>query len=412
MRVWAWRRRPCDWPGGSKASWSAVQARSNFGESDTKAPEIRPSASDAGVGLRRGGGDNRGEVKRPTFLEERRMIIVMEQGATRSQVDYVVSLIHEMGLREHIIVGAERTVVGVIGDDRQKDKDKLENVPGVEKVIPVLAPYKMASREVKKERTIVPLGGRLGGSAGGKKLALIAGPCSVEDRSRLLEIAHAVKEAGATGLRGGAFKPRTSPYAFQGLGEKGLEILAEAREQTGLAVVTEVMSIDQVQLVARYADVLQVGARNMQNYNLLLAVGEQSKPVLLKRGLSASREEFLLAAEYVISRGNGHVILCERGIRTFETYCRNTLPLAVVPEAHRISHLPIIVDPSQGTGHAHLVPDMCRAAVACGADGLLIECHADPAHALTDGAQSITPGVLQSLTGSLRRIAAAVDRVI
>lgn len=338
------------------------------------------------------------------------MIVVMEMGAKKEQVDHVVALIREMGLREHIIVGTERTVVAALGDDRAKDKDKLENAGGVERVMPVLAPYKMASREMKKERTVVPLGGTLGGSVGGKTVALIAGPCSVEDRGQLLEIAHQVKEAGATGLRGGAFKPRTSPYAFQGLGEKGLEILAEAREQTGLAVVTEVMSIEQVPLVAKYADVFQVGARNMQNYNLLWAVGEQRKPVLLKRGLSATLEEFLLAAEYIMSRGNSQVMLCERGIRTFETYCRNTLPLAIVPEVHRISHLPIVVDPSQGTGHAHLVGDMCRAAVACGADGLIIECHGDPEHALTDGAQSITPAGFQALAQSLQRVARAIDR--
>ena len=340
------------------------------------------------------------------------MIIVMEMGATESQVNHVVGLLREMGLREHIIVGTERTVVAALGDDRAKDKDKLENAPGVEKVMPVLAPYKMASREVKKERTVVALGGSLGGSVGGKKVALIAGPCSVEDRTQLLEIAHAVKEAGATGLRGGAFKPRTSPYAFQGLGEKGLQILAEAREKTGLAVVTEVMSIEQVPLVCQYADVLQVGARNMQNYNLLWAVGEQKKPVLLKRGLSATLEEFLLAAEYIMSRGNSNVMLCERGIRTFENYCRNTLPLAIVPEVHRISHLPIVVDPSQGTGHAHLVPDMCKAAVACGADGLIVEVHSDPEHALTDGAQSVTPQSLKATMASLKRIAAAIDRDI
>ncbi len=340
------------------------------------------------------------------------MIVVMQQGADKSRVDHVVSLIREMGLREHVIVGTERTVVACIGDERKMDVERVENVSGVEKVMPVLAPYKLASREVKKERSVVALGGTLGASAGGKKIAMIAGPCSVEDRVKLLEVAHAVKEAGATALRGGAFKPRTSPYAFQGMGEKGLEILAEAREQTGLAVVTEVMSIEQVPLVAKYADVFQVGARNMQNYNLLWAVGEQKKTVLLKRGLSATLEEFMLAAEYVMSRGNSNVILCERGIRTFESYCRNTLPLAIVPEVHRISHLPIVVDPSQGTGHAHLVPDMCRAAVACGADGLIIECHSDPEHALTDGAQSITPQVLKSLMVSLKKIAAAVDREI
>jgi 3-deoxy-7-phosphoheptulonate synthase len=311
-----------------------------------------------------------------------------------------------------VIKGTERTVVAAVGDDRAKNKENLENVPGVEKVMPVLAPYKMASKEVKKERTVVALGGTLGASVGGKKVCVIAGPCSVESREQLLRCAEEVKEAGATALRGGAFKPRTSPYAFQGLGEKGLEILAEAREKTGLAVVTEVMAVDQVELVCRYADVLQVGARNMQNYNLLWKVGEQKKPVLLKRGLSASLEEFLLAAEYIMSRGNPNVILCERGIRTFESYCRNTLPLAIVPEVHRISHLPIVIDPSQGTGHAHLVPDMCKAAVAAGADGLIIEAHDDPEHALTDGAQSVTPKTLKDTMAVLRRIAAAVEREV
>ena len=338
------------------------------------------------------------------------MIIVMELGSTSEQVEHVTRLLREMGMREHVIVGTERTVVAALGDERKLDVGRMENVPGVEKVMPVLAPYKMASREVQRERSVIPLGGTLGGSVGGKKVGVIAGPCSVEDRTQLLELAQAVKEAGAVGLRGGAFKPRTSPYAFQGLGEKGLEILAEAREKTGLAVVTEVMSIDQVGLVGKYADVFQIGARNMQNYNLLWAVGEQRKPVLLKRGLSATLEEFLLAAEYIMSRGNNQVILCERGIRTFENYCRNTLPLAIVPEVHRVSHLPIVVDPSQGTGHAHLVPDMCRAAVAAGADGLIIECHSDPEHALTDGAQSITPATLKSTMATLARIAEAIDR--
>ncbi len=279
--------------------------------------------------------------------------------------------------------------------------------------MPVLARYKMDSREVKKDRTVVPLGGTLGAAVGGKRVCIIAGPCSVESREQLLTCAKEVKEAGATALRGGAFKPRTSPYEFQGMGEEGLKILAEAREKTGLAVVTEVMAVDQVALVCKYADVLQVGARNMQNYNLLWAVGEQkTKPVLLKRGLSASLEEFLLAAEYVMSKGNRNVVLCERGIRTFETYCRNTLPLAIVPEVHRISHLPIVIDPSQGTGHAHLFPDMCKAAIAAGADSLIIEAHDDPEHALTDGGQSITPKTLKETMKVLKRIAEAVDRQI
>src|SRR5271167_2062588 len=270
----------------------------------------------------------------------------------------------------------------------------------------------MASREVKKERSQVPLGGKLGGVAGGKKVGVIAGPCSVESRTQLLETAHAVKESGATGLRGGAFKPRTSPYAFQGLAEKGLELLAEARQATGLAVVTEVMAVEQVELVARYADVFQVGARNMQNFNLLNAVGEQSKPVLLKRGLSATLEEFLLAAEYILAKGNGNVMLCERGIRTYEDYVRNTLALAAVPALQRASHLPVVVDPSQGTGKSYLVDSMCRAAIAAGADGLIIEVHNDPEHAMTDGAQSITPQQFRDMMIAIRRIAVAVDREV
>jgi len=340
------------------------------------------------------------------------MIVVMEQNATPAQIAHVSKAIREFGLKEHVIVGTERTVIAALGDDRAKNKENLEVLPGVEKVMPVLAKYKMASKEMKKDRTVVNLGGTLGASAGGKKIALIAGPCSVESREQLLHCAQAVKEAGATALRGGAFKPRTSPYDFQGLGEEGLKILAEARDKTGLAVVTEVMAVDQVELVCKYADVLQVGARNMQNYNLLMAVGKTRTPVLLKRGLSATLEEFMLAAEYIIANGNPNVILCERGIRTFETYCRNTLPLAIVPEVHRISHLPIVIDPSQGTGHAHLVPDMCKAAIAAGADGLIIEAHDDPEHALTDGAQSITPKTLKDIMPTLRKIAAAVDREI
>src|SRR3954451_5575226 len=338
------------------------------------------------------------------------MVIVMKPGSTAQQIEHVVNLVREMGLKDHVIVGTERTVVAVIGDDRAKDRSRFETVEGVDKVVPILAPYKMASLEMKKERTVVTLG--KAGSIGGTKIGVIAGPCSVEDRVHLLEIAHAVKEAGAIGLRGGAFKPRTSPYAFQGLAEEGLKYLAEAREQTGLAVVTEVMAVDQVKLVHDYADVLQVGARNMQNFNLLNAVGEQPKPVLLKRGLSATLEEFLLAAEYIMSRGNPHVMLCERGIRTYEDYCRNTLALAAVPALHRMSHLPVVVDPSQGTGKNHLVDAMCRASVAAGADGLIIEVHNDPEHALTDGAQSITPEQFAAMMKSIKRIAAAVDREV
>lgn len=340
------------------------------------------------------------------------MIVVMNEGASRQEVDRVVRLVREMHLKDHVIVGTERTVVAVIGDDRFKDRSALESCPGVDRVLPILAPYKIASKQSHPEPTIITIPGPLKPTVGGKKLCLMAGPCSVEDRGKLMEVAHAVREAGATCLRGGAFKPRTSPYQYQGLGEKGLEILAEAREATGLSVVTEVMSIDQVELVARYADMLQIGTRNMHNFNLLLACGKVNKPVLLKRGWSATLDEFLLAAEYIIQAGNPNVVLCERGIRTHETYVRNTLALAVVPAVKRESHLPIIVDPSHGTGHAYMVPSMSRAAVAAGADGLMIECHADPEHALTDGAQSITPQVFAQITKELRGIAAAVGREI
>lgn len=338
------------------------------------------------------------------------MIVIMKPGSTQKNLEHVIQLVREMGLKEHVIVGEERTVVACVGNDRFKDRTVMESAEGVDRVVPILAPYKMASSEVKKDRTIVPMGDRATARIGGKRVGVIAGPCSVESRGQLLEIAHAVKEAGAVGLRGGAFKPRTNPYSFQGLAEKGLELLAEAREATGLAVVTEVMSIDQVELVGRYADVLQIGARNMQNFNLLSVVGQQSKPVLLKRGMSATLEEFLLAAEYIMSRGNSQVMLCERGIRTYEEYVRNTLALAAVPELQKLSHLPVIVDPSQGTGKNHLVEPMCRAAIAAGADGLIVEVHQDPAHAMTDGAQSITPQQFDEMMKAIRRIALAVDR--
>ncbi len=340
------------------------------------------------------------------------MIVVMQAGAKKEDVDHIVKLVREMNLKDHVIVGTERTVVACVGDDRNKDRGALENCPGVDRVVPILAPYKIASKQAHPEPSVIPLGGKLGLSAGGKKLAVLAGPCSVEDRKMVLELAHMMKEHGATGLRGGAFKPRTNPYQFQGMGEKGLEILAEAREQTGLAVVTEVMSIDQVELVCKYADVLQVGTRNMHNFNLLMACGKASKPVLLKRGWSATLNEFLLAAEYIISGGNPNVALCERGIRTSEDYVRNTLPLAIIPAVKRESHLPIIIDPSQGTGHAYMVPAMCRASVAAGADGLIIEVHHDPEHAMTDGAQSITPEMFAQTMKECRQVAAAVGREI
>jgi len=337
------------------------------------------------------------------------MIIVMKSGATKEDVRHVIGLVHDYGLKEHVIYGTDRTVVACLGDKRMLDKSAIENAAMVERIVPILAPYKMASLEVRKEKTLIEIGPNKF-PIGGRKVGVIAGPCAVEGRDQLLETARAVKDVGCIGLRGGAYKPRTSPYSFQGLGEEGLKILAEAREETGLAVVTEVTGLEQLDAVARYADVLQIGARNMQHYPLLEAVGKTNKPVLLKRGMSARLNEFLLAAEYIINAGNSQVILCERGIRTFERYVRNTLPLAVVAELNDKTHLPVIVDPSHATGHAHLVPAVCAAAVAAGADGLLIECHPDPEHAASDGAQSLTPEVLRQLMDRLRRIAKAIDR--
>ena len=337
------------------------------------------------------------------------MIVVLRPGSTQTDVDHVVKLVREFGLKDHVIVGTDRTVVAAIGDKRGVDKTAFEACSAVEKIVPILAPYKVASKEVKKEASLVPLDGA-GAVIGGRKVGVIAGPCSVESREQLMEIAHAVHEAGAVGLRGGAFKPRTNPYSFQGLGEKGLELLALAREETGLAVVTEIMSIDQVEVVCKYADVLQIGTRNMHNFNLLQACGKTDKTVLLKRGWSATLDEFLLAAEYIINEGNQNVILCERGIRTSEDYVRNTLTLSIVPAIKRESHLPIVIDPSQGTGHAYMVADMCKASVSCGADGLLVEVHHDPEHAMTDGAQSITPKAFAQMMHDIKRVAAAVDR--
>jgi 3-deoxy-7-phosphoheptulonate synthase len=339
------------------------------------------------------------------------MIVVMQPGCTTEHTDHVVGLLRQMGLREHVIVGTDRTVIAGIGDKRNVDMGAVENAPMVDKIVPILAPYKVASKEAKQEPTIINL---LPDKApvGGPHIGVIAGPCSVEDESKLIELAHAVKEAGAIGIRGGAFKPRTNPYSFQGLGETGLKYLARAREATGLAVVTEIMSIDQVQMVAEYADVLQIGTRNMHNFNLLMAAGKTNKPILLKRGWSATLDEFLLAAEYIINAGNRNVILCERGIRTHEDYVRNTLPLAIIPAVKRASHLPIIIDPSQGTGHAYMVPSMSLASVAAGADGLIIEVHQDPEQALTDGAQSITPDVFATLMSDAKKIADTFGRTI
>ncbi len=339
------------------------------------------------------------------------MIVVMNTRSSREHVDHIVELLDNMGVNSHVINGASQNVVELLEVGSRFDRSLLERAPMVDRVLdtpaPILATGRSGGDEVGQTLE-VPLGQRA--VIGGRKLGIIAGPCSVESEDRLLEIAVAVAEAGAVGLRGGAFKPRTSPYSFQGHEERGLEMLARAREKTGLAVVTEVMSSEHVHLVQSYADVLQVGSRNMHNSPLLKAVGEQEKPVLLKRGWSASLEEFLLAAEYVMHAGNHNIILCERGIRSHEEYVRNTLALAIVPEVKRISSLPIIVDPSHGTGRAHLVTPMSNAAVACGADGLLIEVHTAPDQAWSDGDQTLDLDQFRALMKGLEPLAEACGR--
>ena len=337
------------------------------------------------------------------------MIVVMKPDATDEQIRHVIQRIEELGLKSHPIRGQYLTVVAVIGDEPEPVRQALATADGVEKVVPILAPYKLASRDVKAERTVVRVRTL---EIGGGRVGVIAGPCSVETRDQILQTAEAVREAGACALRGGAFKPRTSPYSFQGLKTKGLELLAEARERTGLAIVTEVLAPEHVPILAEFADVLQVGARNMQNFPLLEAVGESGLPVLLKRGPAATIEEFLLAAEYILKTGNSQVILCERGIRTFEDHVRFTLPLASVPWLHQHTHLPVIVDPSHGTGRSSLVTAMARAAVAAGADGLMIEVHPDPEHAWSDGAQSLTPAQFRQLMQECRAVAEALGRAL
>jgi len=337
------------------------------------------------------------------------MIIVMQPTATKDNVAHVCTLIREMGLRDHVIHGTDLDVVAVIGDETKADLMVLENAAGVNKVMRVMEPYKLASiNATEGKRSQVRIGEDV--VIGGQQVPVIAGPCSVESAEKILDAARAVKAAGAHALRGGAFKPRTNPYAFQGHGEDGLKMLADARAQTGLPIVTEVITPSDVALVSRYADCLQIGTRNSQNYKLLEACGDSDKPVMLKRGMAMTIDEFLQAAEYILAAGNKNVILCERGIRTFENHTRNTLSLSAVPELHQRTHLPIIIDPSHGTGHARLVPDLTRAAVAAGADAIILEMHPDPERAMTDGAQSITPEVLTKLMPSLQRIAEAIDR--
>lgn len=337
------------------------------------------------------------------------MVIVMKHGATDEQIQHVVDRLHEFKLREHISRGDERTLIGAIGDERVLNTIPLEAMPGVEKVMAVLAPYKLASREFQTENTVIKINGV---EIGGNRVVIMAGPCAVENEEQIMTIAESVKDAGALILRGGAFKPRTGPYSFQGLEARGLELLAKAKEKTGLLIVTEVMSADRIELVAEYTDILQIGARNMQNFMLLKAVGQIRKPVLLKRGMSATIEEFLLAAEYILSQGNHNVMLCERGIRTFETYTRNTLDINAVPVLKQLSHLPVIVDPSHGTGRRELVAPVSKASIAAGADGLIIEVHNNPEVAVSDGAQSLLPEQFSQLMTELRKIAEAVGRSI
>ncbi len=336
------------------------------------------------------------------------MIVVLRSRASEEEIADVCRRIEAMGYRAHTIRGELRTVVGAIGDDRAKDRLRaLESLECVESVAPILQPFKLASREMRAEPTRVVVDDVV---VGGPRVVVMAGPCSVESREQLFEVAHKVKGVGATVLRGGAFKPRTSPYAFQGLEEEGLRLLAEARKATGLPIVTEVMEPDRVELVAAYADIIQIGARNVQNFSLLRRVAECGKPVLLKRGMATSVQEWLLSAEYILAGGNPNVILCERGIRTFETATRFTLDLNAVPVVRKLSHLPIMVDPSHGTGHWDYVEPMARAAVACGADGLLIEVHPKPEEALSDGPQSLKPERFARLMESLGAVARAVGR--
>lgn len=339
------------------------------------------------------------------------MIIVMQEGAARREIEDVMREIERLGYKPHPIYGVERTVIGAIGDERGKARlQMLETSPGVERVIPILKPYKLAGKELHKEKTLVQVAPAV--AFGGKRIHVIAGPCSVESLEQICETAQAVKAAGASVLRGGAYKPRSSPYSFQGLEEEGLQMLAAARAQTGLPIDTEVMKESLVELVAAHADIIQIGTRNMQNYDLLKAVGQQRKPVLLKRGLANTIAEWLLSAEYIMAQGNMNVILCERGIRTFENATRNTLDLSAVAVLKRESHLPVVVDPSHGTGHAEYVEDMALAAIAAGADGLIIEVHPNPHEAWSDGAQSLKPGAFSALMHKARAVAAAIGREI
>ena len=337
------------------------------------------------------------------------MIIVMKAGAAKKERGDVLKRIRELGYKPHVIHGTTRDVIGAIGDERGKlVLQSIESMPGVESVVPILQPYKLASKEVKKEPSIIRISDTV--AIGGREIIVMAGPCSVESERQIIESAEAVKAAGAHILRGGAFKPRTSPYSFQGLEEEGLKLLAKARDLTGLPIVTEVVNPETAELVAQYSDILQIGARNSQNFALLKKVGQLGRPVLLKRGMSMTIQEFLMSAEYVMSEGNQAVILCERGIRTFETATRNTLDLSAIPVLKEKTHLPVVIDPSHGTGNYRYVASMSCAAVAAGADGLIIEVHPDPERASSDGPQSLKPAKFATLTARLRLVAEAVER--
>lgn len=335
------------------------------------------------------------------------MIIIMESQATMAEKSAVIAWAEDAGLQVHLSEGNERMVIGLVGNNRLPMPEQVEIMPGVERVVPVTRPYKLASRDFKPNNTIFPLGDHV---VGDKEIVVMAGPCSVESRSQILETAQACKEAGAHVLRGGAFKPRSSPYSFQGLGEEGLQYLAEAREQTGLPIITEVMEPALVPLVCEYADILQIGTRNMQNYALLHAVGKSQYPVMLKRGMSSTIEEWLMCAEYILSHGNTRVMLCERGIRTFEQYTRNTFDINAIAVAKHLSHLPVIADPSHATGKWEYVAPAAKASVAAGADGLIIEVHMQPETALSDGAQSLKPEKFARLVQDMKGIAEAVGR--
>ncbi len=337
------------------------------------------------------------------------MIIIMKMNTAEKNVKAVVTRIESEGFKTHLSTGEERTIIGVIGDERRLDRGAISRMEGVDRVVLVLRPFKLASRDFQPEDSKIPINGHVFGD---HKVIVMAGPCSVENREQMMKTAIAVKKAGAHLLRGGAFKPRTSPYSFQGMGEEGLKILAEAREETGLYIVTEVMAPEQVELVAKYADVLQVGTRNMQNYALLNAVGRSNMPVLLKRGMMSTIEELLMSAEYIMSNSNHKVILCERGIRTFEKYTRNTLDINAVPVLKELTHLPVVIDPSHATGKWTLVKAASKAAVAAGADGLLIEVHPNPAEAVSDGEQSLKPRRFVELMTEVKRVAEAVGRTI